>query len=921
MVESVVNIAMEKLSTFLSVEAELLGSLSKDVRDLQMELGSIKAVLNNAERKSEEDDTINEWLMQVREVAYNIEDVIDEYLLLKQQQKHQQQQQKQQESYQQILILKYQFILMTNRIRKWLRKAIVCVSQLRPKHELASKIKDIKTDITEISTRRERYRFSTTTEDEGYHDEGYEYLQDPRVSSLFMDDSEVVGIEDRKAVLFQLMNFKMEERLMIAMVGMGGIGKTTLARKVYEQVRKDFDVYAWVTVSQSYKRRDLQKLLKSIFNQMQRETSLEPDASEESIISILRTHLQDKSYIIVFDDVWDIELWRLVKATLPSNNKGSRILMTTRENNIALEWEASLGGHVFDLKPLPKEEAWDLFIHKIFGKGQCPHDLEESARDMVKKCKGLPLAIVAIAGLLSTKKKVPFEWNKMRNSIDFELGRNRRLSSTKRILLLSYYELPYYLKPCFLYFCMFPKGFSINGNKLFRVWIAEGFIQNQQGKTLEDVAEDFVNELVNRSLVEVDMVNENILKTISKRNRLYKVHDILREMIIIPKTESLGFCLYLGKESDFSTTKHFRRFSIDPDFTSKSVLEVLNSSSTRSLLSVSNFNLFSESYLNSILRVARLLKVLDLEDALINHFPEELGNLQHLRYLSLRNTDVQVLPKSIGNLRNLQTIDLKRSLLVELPKEIAHCHNLRHLLIGNREMKAVNIQDGMLENFKELQKLACVAANKVNILDELWHLKYLRRLQITKLRKEHGMQLCRAIEEMKLLRSLSLESMSFDEILDIQHITSPPLLLERLYLGGLLVKLPGWIAKLNNLTSLYLISSRLKDDPLTTLQGIPNLVGLTLDDAYVGENLNFGFTSFSKLVKLYLLRLHNLQSVAGSLPSLQSGEVDDCPVLQSYSESIKELMKLSIIRKIRAHAQATRAALLFKEAGEKLDQQ
>lgn len=156
MAESVVCLALEKLAALLTAEAELLGSLPRDVRDLQMELGTIKVVLNNAEEKAEEDDTINEWLMQVQTVAYDIEDVIDEFLLLKQQQKLPLRQ-----SYQ-----------MISRIRRWLGKAVVCVSQLRPKHELSSKIKDTKTDIIAISSRRERYQFSTTTEDS--HQERYE---------------------------------------------------------------------------------------------------------------------------------------------------------------------------------------------------------------------------------------------------------------------------------------------------------------------------------------------------------------------------------------------------------------------------------------------------------------------------------------------------------------------------------------------------------------------------------------------------------------------------------------------------------------------------------------------------------------------------------------------------------------------------
>uniref|UniRef100_A0A803LVP9 Uncharacterized protein n=1 Tax=Chenopodium quinoa TaxID=63459 RepID=A0A803LVP9_CHEQI len=842
MAESVVCLALEKLAALLTAEAELLGSLPRDVRDLQMELGTIKVVLNNAEEKAEEDDTINEWLMQVQTVAYDIEDVIDEFLLLKQQQKLPLRQ-----SYQ-----------MISRIRRWLAAEGNDINSAPQRRTL----------IKSVMNNCKILEFPPSS------------WMTPRLLEL-----KIV----RK-------NLKLQDHFVIAVVAMGGIGKTTLVRKVYEEVIENtcFDVYAWVTVSQSYKRRDL---LMTLFNQVHNEPLVEVDASDEVTICKLRNHLKKMSYIIVFDDVWDTELWRLLKAVLPSNNKDSRILMTTRENNIAQEWEVSLGGGcVYDLEPLPKKEAWDLFTYKVFGKGRCPQDLEESARYMVEKCKGWPLAIVAIAGLLSTKKKNLSEWNKVHNGIGAELGSNPRFSSTKRMLLLSYHELPYHLKPCILYFSMFPEDSPVSENRLVRLWIAEGFVQNQKGKTLEEVAEDYLNELVNRNLVEVDVEDERLLPIGTKRIKSYKVHDILREMIIIPKSENLGFCLHLTKESNFSSTKLFRRFSINQDFANKSVLEVLNSSSTRSLLSLSNLKIASESYFNPLLRVARLLKVSDLENAHIDHAPEELGILQHLQYLCLRLTNIQVLPKSVGKLRNLQTLDLKLPFIVELPKELAHCHKLRHLLAYPREF-----------NF----------ANTTSTVDGLWHLKQLRSLRITKLRKEHGRPLCCAMEEMKHIRSLSIGSMSYDEVLDIQYITTPPPLLERLYLHGLLEKLPEWIGKLNSLTSLHLYYSRLKEDPLPILQGLRYLVELTLEDAYVGEKLDFGLTSFSKLVRLNLYKLNNLESIVGPLPSLQYGDVDVCPKLQNHSESIRALMMPNRLRRIRAHAQVTRAKILFEAANDR----
>ncbi|XP_048499173.1 disease resistance protein RPM1 [Beta vulgaris subsp. vulgaris] len=922
MAESVLSFAIEKLATFVIAEAELLGSLSQDVTALKNELATIKEVLKDAEKKAEEDDTINEWLRQVRDIGYQIEDVIDDYILLKELPQQQQQQQRQRSSSN--TSNTSQLFLMVTRIRKWLNKAVACVSELKPKHELASKIGEIKGELSEISSRRERYKF-IASRDSSSSNERYQYQQDRQVCSLFVDDSDIFGIEDHKAEIIKWLNLEKQHvhqhvaechRSVIAVVGMGGIGKTTLVRKVYEdeEVRSCFSFYAWVTVSQSYK---WKVVLNSIYQQVHPQSSLQLETSDEvNIINDLRKHLKDERYIVVFDDVWDVELWRSVNAALPTNNKNSKILMTTRDKNIALHWMASLGGHthhVYDLQPLPKDAAWDLFCHKTFVHGICPPELEQLSRQMIEKCEGLPLAIVAIAGLLSTRMKVPSEWNKVQSGLGFELGSNRHFSSTTKVLLLSYHELPYYLKPCFLYFGVLPGAYSIDCMRLIRLWIGEGFIQNQRGKTLEEVAEEYLNELVHKNLVQV-YAEANI-----KKSRLFRVHDILREMIILPKLDNLCFCQVLSQDNS-PTSKQFRRISIHTDFfhdnNSINVSEMLDvTPGVRSLLWFVEPLELPDLPLRSLLKVAYFFKVLDLEGAPINHIPDEFGNLPHLRYLSLKKTNVEVIPKSIGRLLNLQTLNLKHCLVVELPREIGQCNKLRHVLtfrLIEKSKQAVKIYDGVLENFKELQKLAYIEVHEVRLIEELQHLKQLRRLAITKVKKEHGRGLCCAIEKMKHLRSLSIESANH-EVLDIQwSLRSPPLLLERLYLKGRLEILPDWVKNLKNLAMLRLVSSRLEDDPGKILQLLPNLVQLTLNDAYLGEKLDFGCTNFSKLEILGFYDLHNLKSLVGmGLPSLREVEIDRCLLFCDYPD---EVAKIITKKAIRVCAYVHRAAFMFERA-------
>ncbi|XP_048499171.2 disease resistance protein RPM1 [Beta vulgaris subsp. vulgaris] len=603
MADTMLSFALEKLSTLITAEAELLGSLSDDVRKLQYELDSIKEVLKDAEKKAEVDNGVRVWLTQLRESAYHIEDVIDQYLMLKQQQQQQQQQQHSlQSDYSNSL--KNQFLLIINKISKWVKSAVACITQLKPKHELSSEIKKILAGIVEINNRRERYKLITTTDDSSENEQNW---QDPRISSLFKDESELFDFTRKKTQIFSWLNLEQQNdqdctkiqgpRAVIAVVGMGGLGKTTLVRKVYEdkKVKEGFSVYAWVTVSQSYRWRDL---LNSIFKQVQVEPSLQLDASDEhTIISKLRNHLQEKRYIVVFDDVWDSKLWVYVENALPNNKKCSRIMMTTREVDVGGAWNDPSGGHhLYKLEPLSSEASWDLFCHKTFGNANCPSQLEKLSQEMVGKCEGLPLAIVAIAGLLSTKEKILSEWNNLYNSFGFEIGSNPHFSNTTKILLFSYYKLPYYLKPCFLYFGMFPEDYIISSNRLVRLWIAENFIQNQRGKMLEEVAKEYLSELVNRSLIQVHEIDNPTERPQSR----FRVHDILREIIILPKLDYLCFGQVLSENNSLTANKKLRRFSICIDgFNNSMVLEVFNNNtifnSTRSLLWFSNL---SEPYMS-----------------------------------------------------------------------------------------------------------------------------------------------------------------------------------------------------------------------------------------------------------------------------------------------------------------------------------
>ncbi|GMP78467.1 hypothetical protein CsSME_00034388 [Camellia sinensis var. sinensis] len=876
MAERAVISVIQYLGPLLASEVELLRGVRKEMVSIKAELERIHSFLKDAESRAETgDEGVKIWVKQVRQVAYRIQDVIDEHILL---------------------VLPKQPGLYGS-----LHKVIRTITKLKPRHEIASQIQDIKTTIREIKEGAARYGFSTSTSSGHISTSKDNMWLDPRLDSLFIGDDEVVGIESPKYELIsRLVDQNQSQRAVILVVGMGGIGKTTLAKKVYDsqEVAAHFNCKAWIPVSQSYKP---EEILKTMIQQLSGIYVL-PDEGIESLIVKLRGYLSEKRYAIVFDDVWQIDFWGSIRHAFPKNSEGSRVIITTRSEQVAAFCKETSVDHVHELQALSEEKAWELFCTKAFQLdfgGHCPLELEKISHEIVRKCEGLPLAIVAIGGLLSTKNKGISEWQKFYGSMHSELERNPKLTSIRKILLFSYNDLPQYLKSCFLYFGIMPEDYSIKAARLIRLWIAEGFVEDQKGKTMEEVAEEYLNELIHRRLVLVSSTK------FDRRVQRCRVHDVVRE-IIRSMFEEFSFCQILEEEnSNFNDTT--RRLSMHTRYCNMDkVIESIGKSPVRSVFLFQEGQLAKKPLLDTLAANFKLLKVLDLEDAPLDQLDEEVGNLFLLRYLSIRNTAVKIIPKSIGKLQNLQTLDLKHSPVSELPFEISRLRKLQHLLAYSYNFESeylvdiivlVKIQGG-IGGLEELQSLWYVDTNH-GLIKELQKLRQLRKLGITKLEREHGRGLCAAIEKMKYLQRLSVWASSDDEILDLQYISSPPLYLQRLGLNGRLEKLPNWILKLENLVTLYLLGSDLtKNDPLKALQVLPSLVRLVLWDAYDGEQLYFEVGRFQKLEQLRLVGFKGLNSVIieeQALPLLKELTIEPSPQLKEVPSGIHHLRNLKTL--------------------------
>jgi len=879
MTETIVTLVINELVQLIVHESKLLRGVHQQVLDIRDELESIQCFLKDTDKGGDLQDGVKTWVKQVREVAYHIEDVIDEYVLHMAQRLHQQ-----------------SFLAFLHKIGRLLKK-------IKPHHNIATKIQDIKISVREIKERRERYGFSSS--DQGSSSRATNVTwHDPRVGSLFIEEDEVVGIEPTREELVSWLVGGVSKRSVISVVGMGGIGKTTLTKKVYENesVKGHFECRVWITVSQSY---NVSKILMSMTKQIYQAKVTAPgkiDMTDEiTQISQLRKCLQQKRYVVVFDDVWKREFWEIVKHALPCNDRGSRIIITTRSDLIGVSCKESLYDQVHKLQPLSQDKAWELFCKKAFQtefQGGCPRELVTLSMDIIRKCEGLPLAIVAIGGLLSTKEKVPLEWQKLHDSLSSELECNPNLTSITNILSLSYHDLPCYLKSCYLYFGIFSEDYTILGVRLLRLWVAEGFIEGKKGKSLEDVAEEYLMELIHRNLVQVSFGELDYEIFIR-----YRIHDLLHE-IILSKAEELNFCRVLEAGN---TTFHGKSRCLSIHDATENVFETSEYSRVRSIF-LFNTNKIPRSFIVKLFKKFKLLKVLDFEDAPIDYLPQEVGNLFHLKHLSLRKTKVKILPKSVGRLLNLHTLNISETAVFELPIEIFRLYKLRHILAHSYDieiknsfysLRGVKMHEGV-GCLKELHMLSIIDANhlRVDLFEELGKLSQLRMLGISNITAKSGRALCTSIQNMVHLKNLFVGSTTEDEIIDLQSISSPPQFLEHISLWGRLKKLPNWILELQNLATLFLSFSSLEEDPLSCVQALPNLVTLGLNHAYEGEQLHFEEGGFRKLKKLILRELKKLKMVEigrGSLPDLEQLEIGPCPRMKKLPSRIQHLENLKIL--------------------------
>ncbi|WKA05100.1 hypothetical protein VitviT2T_023085 [Vitis vinifera] len=861
MAESIVTFFLEKLTDLLSQEAFLLSRVEEQVKLLSNELEWMRLFLKDADAKRRYDPRIKLWVSQIRDVTYDAEDVIDRFMF---EMNHQQQ-----GSLKCLKFLKLRFV-----------------------HKLESRIREINTKIEKIMANKSRYGVETLPAASSSNEAvPHKEKRAPIV------EVNVVGIqEDAKSVKQNLLNGEMR-RAVVSIVGMGGLGKTTLAKKVYNDndVRQCFDCHAWIYVSQEYTIRELLLGVAVCVRILSEEERSKMDESE--LGDRLRDYLTTKKYLIVLDDMWRNEAWDRLGLYFPDSVNGSRVLITSRNKEIGFYADPQAIPH--ELSFLTEEESWELFLKKIFLAGSanavCPRELEELGKKIVANCGGLPLAIVVLGGLLSRKEKTPLSWQKVLDSLTWHL--NQGPDSCLGVLALSYNDMPYYLKSCFLYCGLFPEDSEIWTDKLIRLWVAEGFIQRRGVEIAEDVAEDHLQELVHRSMIQV------AARSFDGRVMSCRMHDLLRDLAI---SEAKDTKFFEGYESIDSTSPvSVRRLTIHQG--KKTNSKHLHTS--RSLRSFICFSVcFQKNSLRSLHRRVKLLTVLDLEGMTINTIPEGIGELIHLKYLCLRRTRIKRLPSSIGRLTNLQTLDFRSTLIEIIPSTIWKLHHLRHLYcrgVVSSQSVIDKFRNGPLSvgHLTNLQSL-CLRAGSWCCGEGLGKLIELRELTIvwTEIAQTKNQGFSESVKKLTALQSLRLYTLG-EEMLTMPHLMpfSDHTYLYHLSLNGRLERFPDEIEFYPpNLISLELRYRNAEQNPMVTLEKLPNLrfLRLSLCSSMLKKMVctSGGFQQLETLRLWGLKELEELIAEEGAMPDLKDLVIDACPKMKRLSHGLLQRKNLQHLK-------------------------
>ncbi|KAL8056967.1 hypothetical protein ABFX02_04G153100 [Erythranthe guttata] len=532
------------------------------------------------------------------------------------------------------------------RLLRYLKKAVTTESDVVEGG--STSLIDLQTVIEEMDSIKKKV---IEVKDDHNMQPTYSMRAIPSTPLITTDKNTMVGFDEQLLQLLDKLTGQRSNRQIIPIVGMAGIGKTTLAQNAYEHslIVHHFDIRTWVTISQEYNAREL---LLQLLSMISSEVDNEDDEGQK-----LHKILWGRRYLIVIDDIWSVEAWEEVSRFFPDNNNGSRIVVTTRISSVAIHFDSSC----LELTFLDEDKSWKLFCEKAFGQVGCPSELEGIGKEIVKKCKGLPLSISVIGGLLGRSNRTQKYWKNIAKDLTSVLD-SEEDENCLSILSLSYTYLPVYLKPCFLYMAIFPEDHEIRVSQLIKLWVAEGFTKSNKSQSLEDIERGYLNDLIDRNLILKHKLGS------TGKVKTCKIHDLLRDLCIKVAQKDKFMCMM---EDIPRGVEKERRIVCNR----KGVLDNLQLAPlTRTLVT----SIDGQSSNNKLLRVMSFNNRAK-KKYVRRHIVDQV-NMRYLAYNKYNRVSFSVkLLSSIDTLWNLQTIIIGREM--EAPSQIWEMRQLMHVNI------------------------------------------------------------------------------------------------------------------------------------------------------------------------------------------------------------------------------------------------
>ncbi|KAM6576129.1 hypothetical protein CsatB_027966 [Cannabis sativa] len=687
MAEAVLTVVLENLSSLIQKQVGSVLGVAKEMEKMCSMLSTISAVIEDAEERQSTNHAIKNWLQKLEDVSLELEDVLDDC---------------------EAEAFRLEEGLAQD--HSWNRKVQSSLSCLSPKHlyfrhNIAKRMKEIWDRLDQIG--KERVNFHLREVDVV---ERRNRVRESRQTGSVITQPHVYGREeDKERVVGFLVNdaINCNNTSVYCIVGLGGMGKTTLAQLVFsdERINEHFELKMWVCVSEDF---DVRRLIKAI---IESGTGHVCEAVEmDPLQKRLRDMLQGKRFLIVLDDVWNQkhEEWEKLKYVLECGSKGASVVVTTRLKKVA-----SIMGTtpMLELSSLSDDDCWLLFKLRAFGNHREERpNLVEIGKEIVKKCKGVPLAAKALGGLMCFKSNEEEEWLSVMRSELWNLPEEE--ASILPALKLSYLHLSVEQRRCFSYCATFPKDHRIEKQELIHLWMANGLISSKPELEVEDVGNETINDLCWRSFFQ-DITEDRDDGSII----YFKMHDLFHDLAQSIMGDKCHKVVVNGDTRTINMSERVRhlmcQFNKAGPFSN-----IPNTKSLRTFMALRN----ETTHCDNDDWNFRSLRAFDSRLFCLNaaSMSSLVSNLKHVRYLNLSYTNIEVLPDSICLLHHLLTLDLTKCLeLRKLPKHMIRLKGLRHLYIeGCSRLSHLPPNIGKLSCLKTLTDFI-VAKRKGCQLDEL----------------------------------------------------------------------------------------------------------------------------------------------------------------------------------------------------------